>query len=112
QIFPGYQFVGRRRRVDAGIHANVLGIESHPGQRLRQDVERLQARVDGAEQGRLDELQVPMITGGQLLRDVQYLVERGLRDGAAASNQLEDVRVALLGHDRRARRESFRQADE
>ena len=98
--------------MDAGVQPNIVSVEAHSAQGAREDVECLKTRIDAAEQRRLDELQIPVVAGRQLLGDVQYFMERRLRHGTAPAHQLEHVGIALLRHDRGARGESFRQTDE
>src|SRR6185312_8612543 len=75
----------------------------------RQDVERLQSQIDGAEQREFQQLQVPLVAGRQLRANAERLDEAGEAAGRAAADQLEHVRVALLRHDRGARGEGLRE---
>src|ERR1019366_10147690 len=76
------------------------------------DVERLGGDVDAAEQRKLQQLQVALVAGGQLGADRQRLGQAGKRGGAARAHQLEQVRIALLRHDRGAGGECIGQLDE
>ena len=98
--------------MNGRIEHDALGPESYAGHRGRDDRKRVQAHVDGAEQRRLDQLQIALVAGGKLRDDPEHLAQRRLGRRRAAADQLEHVRVALLRHDRRARRERVRQLDE
>src|SRR5207302_1555883 len=74
--------------------------------------EGLEGEIDGAEQRKLDELQIAVIARGELGGDAERLGETRLRGGGAAAHQLEDIQVALLRHDRGTGRELFRQRQE
>ena len=96
----------------AGSSSMRSGRNFTPGSAAGEDRERVEAHVDGAEQRRLDQLQIALIAGRQLRDDAQHFVQRCAGGRRAAADQLENVRVALLRHDRRAGRERVRQLDE
>src|ERR1700679_1260642 len=98
--------------MNAGIEPDVLRPEAHAIECARHYAESLKAGIDAAEQRRFDELQIAVIARCQLLSDPEHFVERRLRDGTAAAHQFEDVGIALLRHDGRARGEGCRKSHE
>ncbi len=72
----------------------------------------MQRDVDPAKQRELQQLQIALVTGGQLGANAERLRETGEAGRGAAADQLEDVGIALLRHDRGAGRERIRKLEE
>src|SRR5580704_12347902 len=96
------QAVGFLGGVDGGIEADGGPIEPQRRDRGRQDRERLEREVDGAEQRELDELQVALVARGKLGAHGERLGETAECGGRAAADELEHVGISLLRHDRGA----------
>src|SRR6185312_11157167 len=109
--FAHHQPVGLFGRMDRGVEADPLRAEAHGGEGGREDVECLLREVDAAEQGQLQQLQIALVTRWQLGAYPERFQEASLRGGSTAANQLEDVRVALLRHDRGAGGEGLGQLE-
>src|SRR6516164_2040152 len=112
EAFGHDQAVGFLRRVNAGIEPDRGAAELERRDGGWQDVECRERQVDAAKQRKLQQLQVALITRGKLGAHGERLEQAGLRGGGAAANELENVRVLLLRHDRGAGGEGLRQHDE
>ena len=88
--------------MDRGVERDALRHEGHRADGGGEDGGAGEREVDAAEQRRLQQLQVALVARGELGDDAERLDEAGLRGCAAAAQQLEHIRVALLRHDRRA----------
>src|SRR6185437_2919156 len=107
QALAHHQAVGFLGGVDPWIEPYGVAPERERRDRVRQNGEAVGDQVDGTEQRELDELQVALVAGGQLGAHGERLGEAGLGGGGARAQQLEQVGVALLRHDRGAGGEGF-----
>src|SRR5438270_12190808 len=111
-LFPYTTLFRSLGGMNGRIEPHGLGPELERTDRRRRHGEGLEGEIDGAEQRKLDELQIAVIARGELGGDAERLGETRLRGGGAAAHQLEDIQVALLRHDRGTGRELFRQRRE
>src|SRR5262249_28056204 len=95
--------VGLLDGVELGVEADGVAVEADAGEGSGEDGEGLLGEVDAAEERGLQELEVAAVARGELGGHGERLEETAERCRTAAADQLEDVRVALLRHDRGAR---------
>src|SRR5690606_18207101 len=98
--FLDHELVRLCGSMNGRIERDAILAESHPIECRRENGERFQAQVDAAKERRLDQLQIALVARRELRGDAHDLDETSLRARRASANELEHVRVALLGHDR------------